>query len=603
MRETSTIISLLGIITCLSLWLFSHFYLSMATVRSSYSSLTGQVSHRHNGHTQVMTVFFVFLFALSLKTTNAVVGAAFVVQSPTARRLGHHWCRRRSSSCSFTTVLFSSPSSLTPDEEDEIAKLVGKRNQIKRKKSETPDPRQAEIVLDFEGGEKFAAAEGVEFEEEATRAQQLVDLDLDKLPEFKIERPRRRAKQDDDGSSSNDDDDSTKSSQKKPEAASPIVDFKADYDDENDLLHIPNRIGITTTSWGDTSKNFVPSGKLTKSMIKSGKFVPGDLQTAYTKLLERGVTFIETSSTYGAVSRGNNLSALDILKRCLEEQTGELPESILCNSLGSSAWTKLLPSRMTQTLYDAVERLGTASVELFTIPKSRLYPTSAICSALATAIESGCCNNVGVSGVTRASTLRKIIDKLQDRDVTLVSNAFEYSLTNTRHEDMINVCKELNVIPIILNPLDGGLASGVYTATNPSGGQAGGGSSMSSSSSGSSGNMKFTFAQLEKLQPLHSVQETVAERVRTRVIREMQSLQDRVKGGKKAYGPPPIINTDITTTQIAINYVIAKGGVPLVEVNSPRQADEVLGSLGWTLNDDEVDMLDAAAALCQLSRK
>ncbi len=36
----------------------------------------------------------------------------------------------------------------------------------------------------------------------------------------------------------------------------------------------------------------------------------------------------------------------------------------------------------------------------------------------------------------------------------------------------------------------------------------------------------------------------------------------------------PKINTDITTTQVALNYVIAKGGVPLVEVNSPKQAEE-----------------------------
>jgi pyridoxine 4-dehydrogenase len=574
----------------------------MVTTTPHPYSLIGKVnSHRQHGTLWAVVVFFC-LFALSL---NHVVGA-FVFHSPAIRVAP---CADRPSRCatSSTSLFLSSPSSsspssssLTPDEEDEIAKLVGKRNQIKRKKRE-PDPRSAEISSSLEEGGEAPAAEAAALggggEGEATA---LVDLDLDKLPEFKIERPIRRAQSTDD-----DDDSDATNSKKKQEAASPIVDFKADYDDENDLLHIPNRIGITTRAWGDTSRNFVPSGKLTKSMIKSGKFVPGDLQTAYTKLLERGVTFIETSPAYGAVSRPLNLSALDILKRCLDEQTGELPETILCNSLGStSAWTKLLPSRLTQSLYNAVERLGTSSVELFVTPQSFLYPTAAIVNALCTAIESGCCNNVGVSGVTRAATLRKLIQKLADRDVTLVSNAFEYSLTNTRHEEMMAVCKELNVIPIILNPLDGGLASGVYTATNPSGGQAGGGMSSPSSSSSSGTGNKFTFAQLEKLQPLHSVQETVAERVRTRVIREMQSLQDRVKGsGKsKAYGPPPKINTDITTTQIAINYVIAKGGVPLVEVNSPRQAEEVLGSLGWTLKEDEVDMLDAAAALCKLSR-
>jgi diketogulonate reductase-like aldo/keto reductase len=62
----------------------------------------------------------------------------------------------------------------------------------------------------------------------------------------------------------------------------------------------------------------------------------------------------------------------------------------------------------------------------------------------------------------------------------------------------------------------------------------------------------------------------------------------------------PKINTDITTTQVAINYVVAKGGVPLVSVNTPKDAQEVLGCLGWSLTEDDVEMLDAAASLCGL---
>ena len=59
----------------------------------------------------------------------------------------------------------------------------------------------------------------------------------------------------------------------------------------------------------------------------------------------------------------------------------------------------------------------------------------------------------------------------------------------------------------------------------------------------------------------------------------------------------PKINTDITTAQVALNYIVAKGGVPLAEVNNPKQSDEVLGCIGWSLNDDEVTMLEAAADL------
>lgn len=163
---------------------------------------------------------------------------------------------------------------------------------------------------------------------------------------------------------------------------------------------------------------------------------------------------------------------------------------------------------------------------------------------------------------------------------------FEFSLTNRRADKkgLIDACKELGVIPLVRNPLNGGLASGKYTATNPSGGQAGGAA-------------KFSFEKLEKLQPLHSVQQTIAERASTRVKREQRDLKDRYRA---RYGPAPKINTDITTTQVAINYVIAKGAVPICEVTDSKQADEILGCLGWGLSDDEVDMLDSAAALCGL---
>ena len=74
---------------------------------------------------------------------------------------------------------------------------------------------------------------------------------------------------------------------------------------------------------------------------------------------------------------------------------------------------------------------------------------------------------------------------------------------------------------MIRNPLGSGLASGQYTASNPSGGVAG-------------ASAKFSFDTLEKLQPLHSTLESIAERVKTRLIREVRDVQDRNRG---RYGP------------------------------------------------------------------
>jgi len=458
------------------------------------------------------------------------------------------------------------------DELGELAKLIGKRNQIKRK----PKARD-EIEATF-----------------LEPTEPVVDLDLDKLPEFRTERPViRRSKQSDDDNDKDDSKSSTTSS-------APIIDYLADYDDENDF-HIPNRIVVSTIGWGEASHGFsASSAKLTKAMIKAGRYVPGDIQLAHTQLLEAGLTVFETAPTYGAAGLSKGLSALDIVQRCIAEQPTDVPETRIVMGLGTSAWTTLLavplrPARnMVQSLDEALARLETPVIDLFALPKSGFFPSGLVSNALVAAIESGQCNFAGVTGVTRPRSLSKLVRLLKQREVTLTTNMFPFSLTNRKHEKMIEACKTLGVIPLIEQPLDrGGLASGVFTATNPSGG--GGQQTLGAAAAAATG-AKFTFAQLEKLQPLHSVQETLTDRVRTRVMREMRQTQEKFK---RNYGPPPKINTDITTTQIALNYVIAKGGVPVVPVNTPKQAEELKGCLGWSLTDEEVSMLDAAADLCK----
>jgi aryl-alcohol dehydrogenase-like predicted oxidoreductase len=474
------------------------------------------------------------------------------------------------------------------DNVDELSKLISKRSQIKRVKKDTVERAQEKL---------------------ATSIEPVVDLDLDTLPEFSFERNRRRRKDDDDDADGNDSHGSASNPTETTKAvnAPPIIDYMADYADENDW-HVVNRIGVTSICWGDPSRNFVAaSGKLSKQWQRAGKFVAGDVALAVQKLLAGGITLLETSPSYGSASRLQRLSAEDILGRCFGSQgdddsllSADYPEPVLIESLAPgllSTWKTLLRPgpTMVSSLEKSLHRLGSpwsTSVDLFLapMPLPGLVPTRLVAAGLAQQIESGQANYVGVTGVTQRALLQRLMRHLESYDVTLTANAFALSMTNTRHLAMIQICKDAGVVPLILDPLDGGLASGVYTATNPSGGLNGGTAAMAASP-------KFSFAQLDKLQPLHSVQETIAQRVQTRVTRSLRETQERFKG---KYGPPPKLNTDITTTQVALHWIIAKGGVPLVEVNNPAQADQVLGCLGWQLTEEEVSMLDSAIALCKL---
>lgn len=49
-------------------------------------------------------------------------------------------------------------------------------------------------------------------------------------------------------------------------------------------------------------------------------------------------------------------------------------------------------------------------------------------------------------------------------------------------------------------------------------------------------------------------------------------------------------------SQVALNWCICKGTVPIVGVKTLAQARENLGALGWRLSEEEIVELDVAAA-------
>ena len=164
----------------------------------------------------------------------------------------------------------------------------------------------------------------------------------------------------------------------------------------------------------------------------------------------------------------------------------------------------------------------------------------------------------------------------------LATNQFEFSLTDHKGLGMIQACKKLGITPVCTNVLDGGLARGKYTSVNPTGGEV---------SKGEGDMGPFPVRKLEKLDALFKVQDGMREKINHRIGNKMVKL-------KESGGQTPKINQDVTTTQIAINYVRAKGAVPLVVVNNIKTANELLGCLGWELSDKEVEELDKACKSC-----
>lgn len=167
----------------------------------------------------------------------------------------------------FTTKLYMSDED--EDEEpisDELSKLIGKRASMLKKKSAEQKPTASELAdEDYINPKTASLYEGKS------------GMDIFEMPDFQTARPLKTPK---------------KVEQKKDEKSDDdgdyYIDFQAEYDDENDL-HIPNRIGFTTKDWGDTSAGFKAGKKLKKKEIKAGKFLSGDLQVS---MVARRILFL-----------------------------------------------------------------------------------------------------------------------------------------------------------------------------------------------------------------------------------------------------------------------------------------------------------------------
>ena len=141
---------------------------------------------------------------------------------------------------------------------------------------------------------------------------------------------------------------------------------------------------------------------------------------------------------------------------------------------------------------------------------------------------------------------------LARHDVPLASNQVEYHLLDRRIEKngLLQRSKELDVRLIAYSPLAMGLLTGKYSVDSPPPGMRG---------------RRFGRI-LPKLPALLTLMTQIG--------------QDH--GGK-------------TNAQVALNWCICKGTMPIPGAKKASQAEQNAGALGWKLTDDEVAALDEAS--------
>lgn len=265
-----------------------------------------------------------------------------------------------------------------------------------------------------------------------------------------------------------------------------------------------------------------------------------DVQAAFNTTLDAGINFIDTAEVYG-MGRSERL-----LSDLIRNQRDSL---VIASKFMPFPW-RLTKKSLLRALRGSLKRLDLDFLDLYQIhfPLPPL-PVEKWADALADAVELGLVKTVGVSNFDEAQ-MRRTHATLAERGIPLASNQVEYSLLDRKIElnGLLKASQELDVTVIAYSPIAKGMLTGKYTPENPPPGPR---------------SRMYNQSLLTKLQPL------------IREMRKIGSLHD----GK-------------TPSQVALNWLICKGSVPIPGAKNARQAEENSGALGWQLTADQVETLD-----------
>lgn len=274
-----------------------------------------------------------------------------------------------------------------------------------------------------------------------------------------------------------------------------------------------------------------------------GDYSISDVQAAFEASLAKEPMLFDTAEIYG---RGRSES---LLGTCLKTTK---QKAVTATKFFPFPW-RLTKGSLFRALRRSLERLGLPQVDLYQIHwPSPPMPIDFWVSALGDVIDAGLARLGGVSNYNVGQTKRAHA-LLSDRGIQLASNQVHYSLLNRgpEHSGLLKLCQELGVTLIAYSPLAQGVLTGKYTPNSPLPGIRG---------------RRYGRGQLLRVQPLIGL------------LREIGQAH-----GEK------------TPAQVAINWVICKGALPIPGARSEHQAQEILGALGWKLTQDEVVALEQAA--------
>lgn len=279
-----------------------------------------------------------------------------------------------------------------------------------------------------------------------------------------------------------------------------------------------------------------------------------ELQQVFNMAVDNGINLFDTADSYGTGRlNGQSEKLLGRFIREFQEQKGSQRDIVIATKFAAYPW-RLTPGQFVNACRASLDRMqidqiGIGQLHWSTANYAPLQEI-ALWDGLVAMYEKGLVKAVGVSNYGPKQLL-KIHDYLKDRGVPLCSAQVQFSLISMGKDqlEIKSICDSLGIRMIAYSPLGLGMLTGKYSPSElPSGPRA------------------LLFKQiLPGLDPL------------------LSSLRDIANKRRK------------TMSQVAINWCICKGTVPIPGVKSIKQVEENLGALGWRLSSDELLQLEYAA--------
>ena len=300
-------------------------------------------------------------------------------------------------------------------------------------------------------------------------------------------------------------------------------------------------MGLGTWAWGDRSTwgmdGYDPS------------YGFDTIRGAYARAIAAGVTLLDTAEMYGSGESER------IIGRLLREDTANRDRVVVATKFMPFPWRVPLARALMKSLRASLERLGLPFVHLYQIHGPISFrPARAVAAALAAPYRAGLVKAVGVSNYSEGE-MRAIHGALAAEGIPLATNQVEYSLLRTMPETsgLLRACRDLGVTLLAYSPLAMGRLTGKYGVANPP-----------------PGKRNFSAFPMAEIEP---------------VVAELRRI-GAAHGGK-------------SPAQVALNWVMCKGAVPIPGAKNASQAEQNAGALGWALVADEVAALDRVAKFGQ----